>query len=69
LLVAVEGIAPYLHCQDPTNTDAPGFNVQLPPANPQDKYICTHMDTYVAGKKYAHELDAWINSNCSKGGL
>lgn len=61
-LVAVNGINPYLHCKIP-NTDQE-WDVELPTPNPKDKYICTHIDTYVAAKKYAHDLNDWINANC-----
>lgn len=66
LLVAVEGLAPFLYCKDPRDTSKPGWDLPLPRPNPEEKYVCATVEDYAAGKKYAHELNNWINANCFK---
>ncbi len=63
-LVAVEGLAPYLYCKDPNDQSKEGWRLELPRPNPEEKYVCTTVDSYVAAKIYAKELNDWVNQNC-----
>jgi hypothetical protein len=63
VLVAVSGLQPYLKCKM-SDGSGEAWKVDLPTANPEEKYICTTADGYVAGRSYAHELNDWVKANC-----
>jgi len=66
LLIAVDGLAPYLYCKDPHNLDTPAWRLELPRPNAAEKYVCTSSEDYAAGKVYARELNDWVNANCTR---
>lgn len=66
LLIAVDGLAPYLYCKDPHQPDAPAWRLELPRPRPDEKYVCTTLEDYAAGKVYARELNDWVSANCAR---
>jgi hypothetical protein len=61
-MIIVDGLEPYLYCR---NSDGSGerWSVWVKDAN---KYICTTPDGYADTKKYAQDVEQWVESNCKK---